>query len=96
MLAMHLAEAASDLDNVAKLSAKRNDSAIKSIVQDSPISKALNGHTRIRFKNRASDIHIEPPERAKNSLSDRWCSTRNNEATQDHRASANITYQNFG
>lgn len=37
-------------------------SAIKTIVQDSPISKALSTILEYAAKNRASDIHIEPLE----------------------------------
>ncbi|MEI7632457.1 MAG: ATPase, T2SS/T4P/T4SS family [bacterium] len=37
--------------------------AIKTIVQDSPISKALNTILEYAANNRASDIHIEPLER---------------------------------
>lgn len=42
--------------------AKQNDKAtnIKTIVQDSPISKALTSILEYAAKNRASDIHIEP------------------------------------
>jgi len=36
--------------------------AIKTIVQDSPISKALSATLEYAAKNRASDIHIEPHE----------------------------------
>ena len=38
------------------------DSGIKTIVQDSPISKALTMILEYAAKNRASDIHIEPLE----------------------------------
>jgi type IV pilus assembly protein PilB len=37
--------------------------AIKTIVQDSPISKALSATLEYAAKNRASDIHIEPLEK---------------------------------
>jgi type IV pilus assembly protein PilB len=37
---------------------------IKTIVQDSPISKALSAILEYAAKNRASDIHIEPMEKA--------------------------------
>jgi type IV pilus assembly protein PilB len=36
---------------------------IKTIVQDSPISKALNSILEFAAKNRASDIHVEPMEK---------------------------------
>lgn len=39
---------------------KDKQSNIKTIVQDSPISKALNTILEYAVKNRASDIHIEP------------------------------------
>lgn len=40
----------------------KND-AIKTIVQDSPISKALSAILEFAARNRASDIHIEPLEK---------------------------------
>lgn len=40
-----------------------NDNSIKTIVQDSPISKALSTILEFAARNRASDIHIEPMER---------------------------------
>jgi type II secretory ATPase GspE/PulE/Tfp pilus assembly ATPase PilB-like protein len=39
-----------------------NASKVQTIVQDSPISKALSGIMDYAAKNRASDIHIEPLE----------------------------------
>jgi len=39
---------------------KQADSNIKTIVQDSPISKALSTILEFAAKNRASDVHIEP------------------------------------
>lgn len=41
---------------------KTNDQSIKTIVQDSPISKALTAILDYAAKNKASDIHIEPLE----------------------------------
>lgn len=41
---------------------KRGDKNIKTIVQDSPISKALTAILDYAAKNRASDVHIEPLE----------------------------------
>lgn len=41
---------------------KNEDSSIKTIVQDSPISKALTMILEYAARNRASDIHIEPLE----------------------------------
>lgn len=46
-------------DAAAKLG---KDASIKTIVQDSPISKALSTILEYSAKNRASDIHIEPLE----------------------------------
>lgn len=46
----------------AKLRASKK-STIKSIVQDSPISKALSAILEYAAKSRASDIHIEPLEK---------------------------------
>jgi type IV pilus assembly protein PilB len=40
-----------------------DDKNIKTIVQDSPISKALSAILEYAAKNRASDIHIEPMEK---------------------------------
>ncbi len=40
----------------------KEDSNIKAIVQDSPISKALHTILEYAVKNKASDIHIEPLE----------------------------------
>lgn len=42
--------------------AKSNNGNIKTIVQDSPISKALSAILEYAARNRASDIHIEPLE----------------------------------
>ncbi len=42
---------------------KKSDSNIKTIVQDSPISKALSTILEYAANNRASDIHIEPLEK---------------------------------
>lgn len=47
-------------DNEAPGSSNKN---IKTIVQDSPISKALSAILEYAVKNRASDIHIEPMEK---------------------------------
>lgn len=41
----------------------KNDKNIKTIVQDSPISKALSAILEYAANNRASDIHIEPLEK---------------------------------
>ncbi len=49
----------SDSSESSKKSSKENDN-IKTIVQDSPISKALSKILEYAAKNRASDIHIEP------------------------------------
>jgi type IV pilus assembly protein PilB len=39
------------------------DTSIKTIVQDSPISKVLSATLEYAVKNRASDIHVEPLEK---------------------------------
>jgi type IV pilus assembly protein PilB len=44
--------------------ARANESDIKTIVQDSPISRALSTILEYAVKARASDVHIEPLERA--------------------------------
>jgi len=41
----------------------RDNDAIKTIVQDSPISKALSAILEFAARNRASDVHIEPMEK---------------------------------
>lgn len=46
-----------------KGAAKQNNTAIKTIVQDSPISKALSAILEFAARNRASDVHIEPLEK---------------------------------
>lgn len=46
-----------------KGSSDKKQSSIKTIVQDSPISKALSVILEYAAKNRASDIHIEPLEK---------------------------------
>lgn len=46
-----------------KKSGKKSDDNIKTVVQDSPISKALSVILEFAAKNRASDIHIEPLEK---------------------------------
>lgn len=51
-----------DIDKeVKKLTGQ--DKSIKTLVQDSPISKALSSILDYAAKNRASDIHIEPMEK---------------------------------
>ena len=57
----------SSVDAAAKVSleeSKAESSDIKTIVQDSPISRALNTILEYAVKSRASDIHIEPLEKA--------------------------------
>jgi type IV pilus assembly protein PilB len=41
----------------------KDSNAVKTIVQDSPISKALSAILEFAARNRASDVHIEPLER---------------------------------
>jgi len=54
-------EAAAATDAAAKQGGnKKPDDNIKTIVQDSPISKALSTILEYAAKNRASDVHIEP------------------------------------
>lgn len=58
----------SSVDVAAKVSqneaAQEAESDIKTIVQDSPISRALSTILEYAVKSRASDIHIEPLEKA--------------------------------
>ena len=44
--------------------ARANESDIKTIVQDSPISRALSTILEYAVKSRASDVHIEPLEKS--------------------------------
>lgn len=48
---------------VQQLAPEEDKKDIKTIVQDSPISKALSTILEFAIKNRASDIHIEPLEK---------------------------------
>jgi type IV pilus assembly protein PilB len=54
------AEAAKHKD--ARATFNRDSNAVKTIVQDSPISKALSAILEFAARNRASDVHIEPLE----------------------------------
>lgn len=57
----------SSVDEAAEVSqeeAKAGEGDIKTIVQDSPISRALSTILEYAVKSRASDIHIEPLEKA--------------------------------
>lgn len=58
----------STIDEAAEVSeqeaAKEENSEIKTIVQDSPISRALSTILEYAVKSRASDVHIEPLESA--------------------------------
>jgi type IV pilus assembly protein PilB len=47
-------------DDAKESRSKKDDDNIKTIVQDSPISKALSTILEYAAKNRASDVHIEP------------------------------------
>jgi type IV pilus assembly protein PilB len=57
----------SSVDEAAEVSQEEaqraNDSDIKTIVQDSPISRALSTILEYAVKSRASDVHIEPLEK---------------------------------
>ncbi len=57
------AGAAVEAANKASKDIIGSDSSIKTIVQDSPISKALSTILDFAARNRASDIHIEPLEK---------------------------------
>lgn len=58
----------SSVDEAAEVSqeeaSQASESDIKTIVQDSPISRALSTILEYAVKSRASDVHIEPLERA--------------------------------
>ena len=51
-------------DGEAETETKEKEEDIKTIVQDSPISKALSAMLEYAARHRASDIHIEPLEQA--------------------------------
>ncbi len=55
------ADAAASKNTLATFN--RDSSAVKTIVQDSPISKALSAILEFAARNRASDVHIEPLEK---------------------------------
>ena len=55
--------AEAEANKEAALTRKDKEKGIKTIVQDSPISKALSAILDYAAKNRASDIHIEPLEK---------------------------------
>jgi len=46
-----------------KATGLKDNKAVKTIVQDSPISKALSAILEFAARNRASDVHIEPLEK---------------------------------
>jgi type IV pilus assembly protein PilB len=56
-------QAAADAEKAAGKPEKPEKKNIKTIVQDSPISKALSAILEYAAKSRASDIHIEPLEK---------------------------------
>lgn len=51
-----------ELTKSGKKEAETEEGAVKTIVEDSPISKALNAILEYAVKSRASDVHIEPLE----------------------------------
>lgn len=55
-------EAEDGKDGKKKANDAGSSSSIKTIVQDSPVSKALSTILEFAAKNRASDVHIEPLE----------------------------------
>ncbi len=57
------AEAAETASNSVSATFNRDSNAVKTIVQDSPISKALSAILEFAARNRASDVHIEPLEK---------------------------------
>ncbi len=57
-----ISSAATDEANQAEAAKLDQSGNIKTIVQDSPISKALSAILEYAARNRASDIHIEPLE----------------------------------
>lgn len=50
-------------DETSKEEAPKDNKAIKTLVEDSPISKALSAILEFAARNRASDIHVEPTEK---------------------------------
>jgi type IV pilus assembly protein PilB len=61
-LQMH-AENATDAENANSSKNDKKNSEIKTLVEDSPISKALSAILEFAAHNRASDVHIEPMEK---------------------------------
>jgi type IV pilus assembly protein PilB len=55
-----VAQAVADENRAASIEVNEADKNIKTIVQDSPISKALSTILEFAAKNNASDVHIEP------------------------------------
>jgi type IV pilus assembly protein PilB len=55
-------QAEANSDNTDKNKAKKSQDNVKTLVQDSPISKALSTILEYAAQNRASDVHIEPLE----------------------------------
>ncbi len=58
-----IAEASDRNTQAAAAASSADENEIKTIVQDSPISKALSAILEFAAKNHASDIHIEPLEK---------------------------------
>jgi type IV pilus assembly protein PilB len=61
-LGTHLSE--EEAEDAKRASKDKDNDNIETIVQDSPISKALSTILEYAAKNRASDIHIEPLEKS--------------------------------
>lgn len=57
-----LSKSAEEEETKAKTSAKENEGKPETIIEDSPISKALSAIMDYAVRNSASDIHIEPTE----------------------------------
>jgi type IV pilus assembly protein PilB len=57
-----IGNAETDVD-ASKATGLKDNKAVKTIVQDSPISKALSAILEFAARNRASDVHIEPLEK---------------------------------
>jgi type IV pilus assembly protein PilB len=58
-----MSDSAQPEEQAEKEKAGKSNTQIKTIVQDSPISKALSTILEYAAKNRASDVHIEPLEK---------------------------------
>lgn len=58
----HMEQGQKEEEGEAGNGGKKNEKSIKTLVEDSPISKALQAILEFAARNRASDIHMEPTQ----------------------------------